>query len=85
MSTPDGEPLLGQDYETRERLIAWDVPRVAADREAMKAALKEYIVRLMFEHGDKWDASFENLIAEAEMSAIAEYEAAPIIKGGSGA
>lgn len=53
---------------------------VASDREAMKMALQEFIVRLMFEHGvtGPWVRDIAKLVADAELAALAEYLAAPI-------
>ena len=52
---------------------------VASDREAMKMALTEYIIRLMFEHGPvKWMRPYAELLWDAEQDAKKEFFNAPI-------
>ena len=69
------------EIESRERLIAQEVPRIAADSEAMKAVLQEFIIRLMFEHGKTWDADFFPMLGSVIVAARKEFTAAPINKG----
>jgi len=78
------EPMLPANeamHETRERTIAYDAMAVAGDAEAMKAALKEFIVRLMFEDANHWMTPYNDLLWDAEQDAKREFNAAPIIKG----
>src|SRR5271169_3505576 len=84
MSTPSGEPMLPENeamHETRERTIAYDALAVAGDAEAMKAALKEFIVRLMFENRETATAIAAKLYFDAMYDAIEEYVRAPINRG----
>ena len=80
------EPMLPaneamHEIESRERLLAWDVPAVAADPEAVKAVIKEYVLRLMLEHGvPAWIEVWLNMLAEAEKAARGEYYSSKIIK-----
>jgi len=54
---------------------------VASDREAMKMALQEFIVREMFEHEAKYAVILVQLIGECINGAVKEYQEAPINKG----
>ena len=75
------DSMVSENYESRERLMAWDVPAIAGDSDAVKAVLQEYIVRLMFEHGDKMSGTIAELLAECVEGAVKEFNAAPINKG----
>jgi hypothetical protein len=72
--------MISENYESRERLMAWDVPAIAGDREAVKAVLQEYLVRLMFEDNDKMSGTMAALLAECVEGAVKEFNAAPINK-----
>ena len=74
------DSMISENYESRERLMAWDVPAIAGDREAVKAVLQEYLVRLMFEHGKGWTKPYNELLWDAEQDATKEFNAAPINK-----
>ena len=75
------DSMISENYESRERLMAWDVPAIAGDREAVKAVLQEYLVRLMFENRETALTVADSLYLEAEAAARAEFNAAPINKG----
>jgi hypothetical protein len=75
------DSMISENYESRERLMAWDVPAIAGDRAAVRAVLQEYIVRLMFEHGENWVNQLGVLMWAAAAGAKREFNAAPINKG----
>ena len=78
------EPMISADYESRERSIAYDAKPLAADGEGMKAALKEYIIRLMFEKGPAHGLiSARTVVSLCEIDALIEYEGAKLIKEGN--
>jgi hypothetical protein len=72
------DSMISENYESRERLMAWDVPAIAGDREAVKAVLQEYFVRLMFQDNDKMSGTMAALLAECIEGAVKEFNAAPI-------
>ena len=88
MSTPNDETMfpaneaMHETASTTERLCCQDAIAVAGDRDAMKAALQEYIVRLMFEHGDKLGRPLSrSSLEDDDQDAVKEYHEAPINRG----
>jgi len=69
------EPMIPADYGspqmTREMLISWGVPEIAADREAVLAVLVEYGYR-MFLEGEKPFKHLANLAVEADTAVSAK-------------
>lgn len=68
------EPMIS-DEPSRDPVM-----EVASSTELMQAALQEYIVRLMFEHGKMWNYHWRNLSTVTEYLASKEFKAAKVIK-----
>jgi hypothetical protein len=54
---------------------------VASDREAMRMALQEFMVREMFENPYRWLLTVDELVRDAGAAAFEEFKNAPINKG----